>query len=168
MWGPPLEYGNIVHDYIIEYHKHGEIPQQIYLSADAMHYAIVGLAPYTEYKFKVRAMSESGNGTWTSEVTVKTHEGSQLWRSYFFTFIYVCVYMHIFIVFYKFPSACRIISSNSTKCNVAVPNVCLTELVPSTGSPWNSGQLHCSHCCGGKQLKQDIVNWSQLDGTGCY
>ena len=78
MWGPPLEYGNLVRDYIIEFHKHGEIPQQIYLSADTMHYAIVGLAPYTEYKFKVRAVSENGNGSWTSEVKVKTHEGSQL------------------------------------------------------------------------------------------
>ena len=71
-------HNNFVHHYIIEYHKHGEIPQEISLSADARNYSVVGLAPFTDYNFRVQAVSENGNGSWTSEFTVRTHEGGQL------------------------------------------------------------------------------------------
>lgn len=77
VWGPPLMYKSFVQHYIIEYRTYGENPQQISLSADAMQYVIVGLAPFTEYQFKVRAVSENGNGSWTSEVSVRTQEGGQ-------------------------------------------------------------------------------------------
>lgn len=84
-WEPPLMHSNFVWHYIIEYYKHGEIPQQISLSADARHYSMVGLAPFTEYNFRVQAVSENRNGSWTSEVTVRTHEGGQLKHNFLFT-----------------------------------------------------------------------------------
>lgn len=76
-------YSNFVLHYIVEYHEQGETPQQISISAGAVDYTAVGLAAYTEYAFRIQAVSESGNGNWTSEVAVRTHEGGKLNQSLF-------------------------------------------------------------------------------------